>query len=83
MSASPLTLESIRADIAAVLHEDPSTIGDDDNLMDLGLDSMRAMNLVSRWSEQTGLPLQFAELAEHVTVAGWWTVIRARQQGAA
>lgn len=76
--SAPLTLERMRADIAALLHEEPSAIGDDDNLMDLGLDSMRAMNLVLQWGE-AGVSLDFAELAEHVTLAGWWKVARARQ----
>jgi hypothetical protein len=38
-----LTRERMRADIAALLHEDPEEIGGEDNLIDLGLDSMRAM----------------------------------------
>ena len=53
-------------------------MGDSDNLMDLGVDSMRAMNLVAKWNE-AGAALEFAELAEHVTLAGWWAVVRARQ----
>ena len=54
-----LTRERMRADIAAMIHEDPEEIGGDDNLIDLGLDSMRAMNLLVRWAE-TGLTLDFA-----------------------
>lgn len=75
---SGLTLERMRADIAAMLHEEPEAVGDSDNLMDLGVDSMRAMNLVAKWNE-AGAALEFAELAEHVTLAGWWAVVRARQ----
>jgi aryl carrier-like protein len=75
---STLTLERMRADVAAMLHEEPEAVGDDDNLMDLGIDSMRAMNLVLKWNE-AGVPLEFADLAEHVTLAGWWDVVRARQ----
>ncbi|WP_394821657.1 phosphopantetheine-binding protein [Pendulispora albinea] len=81
MSAERLTLERMRADIAAMVHEDPSAIGDEDNLMDLGLDSMRAMNLVVRWRDAMGVPLEFTDLAEHVTLAGWWAVVRGRQEG--
>lgn len=76
-----LDLERMRADVAALLHEEPSAIGDDDNLIDLGLDSMRAMNLVARWSAMTGVAFQFAELAEHVTLGGWWAVVQRRQRG--
>lgn len=75
---SGVTLERMRADIAAMLHEEPEAVGDDDNLMDLGVDSMRAMNLVAKWNE-AGAGVEFAELAEYVTLAGWWAVVRARQ----
>ncbi|GAB4071587.1 phosphopantetheine-binding protein [Ancylobacter sonchi] len=73
-----LTMDGMRRDIAAMLHEDPSEIGEADSLLDLGLDSMRAMNLVLGWSEG-GLDLEFSEFAEDPTLAGWWTIV-ARQQ---
>ncbi|RDE07842.1 phosphopantetheine-binding protein [Pelagibacterium lacus] len=73
-----LTLETMRADIARMLHDDPRNIGLDDNLMDLGLDSMRAMNLVLAWSE-AGVDLDFSALAEKPTLAGWWALAQARQ----
>ena len=72
-----LTKERMRADIAAVLHEEPDAVGDDNNLMDLGVDSLRALNLSLLWSET--VPLEFSELAEHVTLAGWWAVVEAKQ----
>ena len=72
----PLTKERMRADIAAVLHEEPDAVGDDDNLMDLGVDSLRALNLSLLWSE--AVPLEFSELAEHVTLSGWWAVVEAK-----
>lgn len=74
-----LTLAQMRADIAAILHEEPDAIGEQDSLMDLGLDSMRAMNLVVKWAGETGLALELSDLAEDVTLAGWWAVIRALQ----
>lgn len=78
--AAPVTRERMRADIAKMLHEDPEEIGGDDSLMDLGLDSMRAMNLVLAWSEG-GLELEFAEFAERPTLDGWWELV-ARKQAA-
>jgi aryl carrier-like protein len=72
------TIEMLRRDIARMIHVDPSEIGDGDNLMDLGLDSMRAMTLVLSW-EQQGIKLDFSQLAANVTLAGWWAVV-ARQQ---
>lgn len=73
-----LTLVQMRADIAALLHEDPQEIQLDDNLMDLGLDSLRVMNLLERWARQ-GVQLDFTRVAEHVTLAGWWQLARAAQ----
>lgn len=32
----PITIETMRADVAAMLHEDPTEILDDDNLMEWG-----------------------------------------------
>lgn len=80
LTVEDLTKERMRADIAAMVHETPDAIGDDDNLMDLGVDSMRALNLSLLWSE--AVPLEFSELAEHVTLAGWWSVVEARLMAA-
>ena len=80
LTPQDLTLERMRADVAAVLHETPDSILDDDNLMDLGVDSLRALNLSLAWSEV--VPLEFSELAEHTTLAGWWSVVRARLRAA-
>jgi len=71
---SALSLERLRADVAAILHEDPTEILDDDNLIDLGLDSIRAMALVTRWRE-AGADIEFAELAERAELAHWWRLI--------
>lgn len=77
----PLTLERMRADVAALLDEPPASIGDDDNLFDLGLDSMRVLGLVMSWGE-TGIALEFAHLAEHATLAGWWRAVQDLQRAA-
>ena len=75
--ASPLTLEQMRADIARMVHEQPEDIALDDNLMDLGLDSMRVLNLLVRWNE-SGIGLDFSEIAEQTTLQGWWSVVEQR-----
>lgn len=77
MTGAPLTRERMRAEIAAMLHEDPSEIGGEDNLIDLGLDSMRAMSLLTRWNE-TGLNLDFSEFAERLTLDAWWAIVQRR-----
>ncbi|RMX07850.1 phosphopantetheine-binding protein [Corticibacter populi] len=77
MSSEPLTLARMRADIARMVHEQPEDIGLDDNLIDLGLDSMRVLNLLVSWNE-TGIGLDFSEIAEHTTLQGWWEVVQHR-----
>ena len=78
----PFTLERMRVDIARLLGEAPEDVRDDDNLIDLGLDSMRMLGLVMAWGK-TGLALEFSHLAEHTTLAGWWQVVRRLQAQAA
>ena len=78
-SAAPvLTLERLRADVARMVGEAPEDIALDDNLMDVGLDSMRMLNLIMGWNE-AGLKVDFSDLAEHTTLEGWWKVLSARQ----
>lgn len=77
MTTNILTLERMRADIARMVHESPENILLDDNLMDLGLDSMRVLNLLVTWNE-TGIGLDFSEIAEHSTLDGWWSVVQKR-----
>ena len=69
-----LTLDQMRADIAKLIFLDPEEIGDDDNLADLGLDSMRLMNLVLKW-EQDGLKADFGTFAEFYTLGDWWQAV--------
>lgn len=77
MTDPTLTLDRLRTDIAAMLEVDASEVGDRDNLMDLGLDSMRTMNLVQQW-EDAGLPIEFPDLAETMTLAGLWDAVSDR-----
>jgi bifunctional isochorismate lyase/aryl carrier protein len=71
-------MERLRADVAAILQEDPSQIGDDDNLIDFGLDSIRLMSLAQRWAD-AGARVEFAELAERPAIKIWWDLIASRQ----
>lgn len=77
--STPITLDSMRQDIAKTLHESPDDIADDDNLIELGLDSMRAMALATRW-RNAGVMLEFSEMAQEPTLAAWW---RLAQSGTA
>ena len=78
MTTEALTLDRLRGDVARILEQDAAMIGDDDNLMDLGLDSMRTMNLVLEW-EEAGVPIGFPDLAETTTLAGLWAIVSERQ----
>jgi aryl carrier-like protein len=73
-----LTLERMRADVARMLDCQAADVGDDDNLIDLDLDSMRMLGLVLAWGN-TGLPLEFSQLAEHTTLRQWWVVVQQLQ----
>ena len=68
-----LDRDSLRVDLADVLGERPEDIGDDDDLRDLGLDSIRLMSLVETWRAR-GAKADFADLAEAAptpTVRAW------------
>lgn len=73
-----VTLETMRADIAGIIGEEPESVGLDDNLMDLGLDSMRLMNLILIWQE-AGIDLEFGEFAERFTLRAWWEAVERRR----
>jgi aryl carrier-like protein len=65
-----LTVDDVRAQVADVLGEPAGAIGDHDDLLERGLDSIRLMGLVERWRE-LGADAEFADLAETPTVAAW------------
>ncbi|MEV4613131.1 phosphopantetheine-binding protein [Kitasatospora sp. NPDC049258] len=74
-TTGPLGLDpdSLRADLADILGERPEDIGDDDDLRDLGLDSIRLMSLVEIWRAR-GAKAEFADLADlgqAPTVRAW------------
>jgi len=73
-----LTLEQMRADIADVLQEDVSAIVAGENLVDIGLDSIRIMTLAARWS-LPGATVEFADLAESPELHQWWETVRDRR----
>ena len=78
---TPLTLDILRADVADMLGEAAEDVAADDNLLDLGLDSMRMLALVMKWGK-TGIPLEFSALAEHTTLQEWWQVVSQLQEQA-
>ncbi|BDH59219.1 phosphopantetheine-binding protein [Tsukamurella sp. PLM1] len=75
MSTSPLTADRVRADVAELLQLPPHEIADDDNLFDLGLDSVRVMTLIQRWRDAGAAELEFPDLAEQPELAHWQRLV--------
>lgn len=75
-----MTLDRMRADVARLIGLEPEEVADDADLSDLGLDSMRLMQLAMGW-EQAGLAVDFGVLAEYSTLRDWWREIVAPQVG--
>ncbi|MGC4082779.1 MAG: phosphopantetheine-binding protein [Vicinamibacterales bacterium] len=77
MSAEPLTLERMREDIAEVLDESVDAIVAGENLVDLGIDSIRIMSLAQRWS-RPGARIEFDDLAAYPELQHWWDAVAQR-----
>lgn len=73
-----MTFERMRADIASILDQPISAVQEGVNLLDLGLDSLRIMELAERWSRECGHMIEFASLAEHPEVSAWWRWVSGR-----
>lgn len=67
---NPIDLEALRAEVAALLQLPASDLRADDNLLYLGLDSIRLMSLVERW-RVIDERITFVALAEQPTLAHW------------
>jgi bifunctional isochorismate lyase/aryl carrier protein len=80
---APLTRKAVEDDIIDVLDLDRDTVTGDTDLLDHGLDSIRAMYLVDKW-QAMGVDIQFLELAEESTINAWWRAIELKMldQGA-
>jgi aryl carrier-like protein len=54
----------LKEELSELLETPIEEIGDDDNLLDHGLDSIRIMGLAEAWSAAGGQEIAFADLAE-------------------
>src|SRR5690606_3658938 len=70
MTDTALTPERIRADVERILGEQPGTVPGGENLLDLGMDSIRLMSLVESW-RTAGAQTDFIELAEEPSIDAW------------
>ncbi|MBO2450688.1 amino acid adenylation domain-containing protein [Actinomadura barringtoniae] len=71
-----LTWEELQTTLADVLGEGAAA---DDNLIELGMDSIRLMQLTGRLRKR-GIEVRFAELAERPSLAQWWDLLAERGQ---
>lgn len=74
----PRSLAQLRSELAQIIEVPLDEVGAEDNPFEIGLDSIRLMSLLERWSaggERIGL----VELAERASVADWWQLIDSRR----
>ena len=77
----PDSLDALRLALAQSIGVPVDKVGADDHPLHIGLDSIRLMALVERWTRD-GAALTFVELAERETVADWWRLIEPRKAAA-
>ncbi|NDL63841.1 isochorismatase family protein [Acerihabitans arboris] len=70
----PVSKAQLRAQILPMLDDDSEDLGDDENLIDYGLDSVRIMTLATRW-RQARAGLDFVALAREPTIHAWWKLL--------
>ncbi|MEU3838493.1 phosphopantetheine-binding protein [Streptomyces sp. NPDC028635] len=76
--ADPVTRQLLRQMVARCMRLAESELpGDDDDLVDHGLDSITAMELISAWHRR-GVEVGFPELMARPTLGHWWQLISRR-----
>src|SRR6202012_1212941 len=74
-----ISRDEIRATIAAQLGCPAADVADDDDLIQLGLNSIRMMALAGGWRKR-GLAITFAELAATPTVDSWYGLLSSHER---
>jgi bifunctional isochorismate lyase/aryl carrier protein len=77
-SAGIASKEALRRQILPLLDEDSEDMGNDENLIDYGLDSVRIMELATRWRKIRS-DIDFIALARNPTIDSWWALLCAEQ----
>ncbi|MCX5043512.1 amino acid adenylation domain-containing protein [Aldersonia sp. NBC_00410] len=65
---------AIRDEVGQLLNQPGPAIGDAENLISLGLDSIRMMKLAGRWRKR-GFDINFAQLAAEPTIERWYAAL--------
>ncbi|MEU7765380.1 amino acid adenylation domain-containing protein [Nocardia sp. NPDC049190] len=73
-----ITREEIRTAVAGQLGIAAGEVGDSDDLIQLGLDSIRTMKLAGGWRKR-GVDINFAQLAASPTVDSWHGLLGAEE----
>ncbi|MEU0372638.1 phosphopantetheine-binding protein [Streptomyces sp. NPDC006283] len=73
--ADPLTRQLLRQMVARCMRLEPAELpGDDEDLVDHGLDSISTMRLISAWHRR-GIEVGFPELMARPTLGHWWHLL--------
>lgn len=78
MAGELSTLEAMRRAVAEAVGADPAAIGEDDDLIGHGLDSITVMRLASQW-RRAGVPMKFADLIQKPSLRAWWALTAERR----
>ncbi|MGQ1888431.1 isochorismatase family protein [Serratia marcescens] len=73
-AAGIASIDALRQQILPLLDEDSEDMGNDENLIDYGLDSVRIMELATRWRKIRS-DIDFIALARNPTIDSWWTLL--------
>jgi len=74
VNISPFSYQEVRMQVKSMLPV-PIEFDDDDNLIELGLDSLKIMRIVSKW-RRAGSLVTFAELIEAPRLREWWSLLQ-------
>ncbi|WP_186577947.1 isochorismatase family protein [Aquibacillus kalidii] len=72
------SFEGLRDRVAALLEQDPQDVSAEENLIYLGLDSIRMMSLTEEL-RQVGIDINFMTLAEKPTLKDWWNIVEVKK----
>ncbi|WP_197471107.1 isochorismatase [Azotobacter vinelandii] len=70
----PASIEALHQEVAQMLGMPASDFSVEDNLLDVGLDSIRLMSLLEGW-KRAGAQVSFVQVAEQPTLAHWWSLL--------